>query len=59
MKIQIQIDEDELDELVLYASARGFVRIDPRKAWTLEERKQAARYAIGLMMMRQFCKERP
>lgn len=47
MKILIQIDESELDVLYRESHKLGYLRTDPRKPWTLPERKLAARYVIA------------
>lgn len=42
--------QDELERLVSYAIRHGYQRTDPRKGWTQDERKDAARYAAEHML---------
>lgn len=38
--------EEELEYLVGQAIIAGYARVEPRKAWTDAERKEAARYYL-------------
>lgn len=44
-RIQVELPVD-IEALVGAALKRGFLRENPRKAWTAAERKEAARYYL-------------
>lgn len=41
-----------LDDLVGEATRLGFKRMNPRRAWTDIERREAARYAVNILVNR-------
>ena len=50
MKLQITLDIDERELKAISGMARGYLREDPRKRWTMKEYKESARMAIEQMI---------
>lgn len=50
LRLEIPIDEAQLEILVRYAVSNGYQRAESYRAWTPAERKQAARYALERMV---------
>jgi hypothetical protein len=52
LQVKLEISPEKLDELVNIAVLHNYKRVEPRKAWTLSEKKDAAHYAITKIIMR-------
>lgn len=49
MKVAVKLDipdNCDVEKLVTLAVRKGYQRIEPRKAWSDKERKEAIRYAV-------------
>lgn len=47
VRVDIELSDTDLDCLVGDAIRFGFMRVEPRKAWSAVEKKEAARSAIA------------
>lgn len=50
VKLMIEIEETEVIRLSRRAVVRGFLREEPRKAWTEKEYRQSLRFLIGKLL---------
>ena len=50
LQIIRQLSDEELDKLVSYATIRGYIRVSPDKTWGLSEKKDAARFAVNIIV---------
>lgn len=60
MKISVvtELSAEEIEHWVGVSIALGFLREEPRKAWTDRERKQAIRFAIRRFLKESACEKR-
>lgn len=47
LQVKFNLDREKIKRLVRYAITRGWLREEPRKAWTYTEERTAARWAIS------------
>lgn len=47
MRIQVELTDEDFQRLWLEAHKLGFMRVEPKKAWTVNEKKEAVRFAIA------------
>lgn len=48
-RVQVELDYP-IDDLVQKAGLHGFLRVDPRKRWTLPEQKEAVRWYLEYLV---------
>jgi hypothetical protein len=49
MKLQIELTDKDFEFLWQHASSLGYRRVEPKKRWSLREKKEAVRFAIARM----------
>lgn len=50
MRLQIEVHENDVVRITTWAIKRGFQRVEPRKAWSEKEHKEAVRFLIDKLL---------
>jgi hypothetical protein len=46
LRVDIEIDDNDVQKFIQLAYRSGWLREDPRRAWSVTEHKEAVRYGI-------------
>lgn len=58
IRLDLEVDEPQVQKLIQTAYLTGWSREEPRKRWTEKEKKEAARYGLQSIIEREIGRTR-